>query len=60
MVQTVSIHRLSLTSKSNSLLCIMYNSVMCNEVVGTCSALPTMKLTLLAKANLLLNGLGKL
>ena len=59
MVQTVSIHRLPLTTKSNSLLCIMYNSVMCNEVVGTCSVLPTMKLILLAKWNLLLNGLGK-
>ena len=33
---------------------------MCNEVVGTCSVLPTMKSTLLAKGNLLLNGLGKL
>ena len=60
MVETVSIHRLPLTSKSNSLLCIMYNSVMCNEVVGTCSVLPTMKLILLDKGNLLLNGLGKL
>ena len=33
---------------------------MCNEVVGTCSVLPTMKPILLAKGNLLLNGLGKL
>ena len=52
MFQTVSIHRLPLTSKSNSLLC--------SEVVGTCSVLPTMKPILLAKGNLLLNGLGKL